>query len=278
VPRLLETVEAVMTPSCQLAEGPVWDDHEGVLWWLDIVGQRLHAWSPDSGEHTVELDRQVSALGLTAGAGFVAATQDGFGTVDPATGAVATLAPLDGPVAMRMNDGKVDPAGRFWAGWMGAAAEPGVGAVYRFDGIVAEPVVPGVTLPNGIGWSPDGSTMYFVDSKSHRLDAFEFAMATGAVGERRTVAAVPAPVLPDGLTVDAGGGIWVALWDGGAVHRYTPSGLLDVVVRLPAGQVTSCAFGGPGLDELYITAATEGLFRCRPGFVGLPADRFAALS
>jgi sugar lactone lactonase YvrE len=150
-------------------------------------------------------------------------------------------------------------------------------------------VLTGATLPNGIDWSPDGTTMYFIDSISGCVDAFAFDMDSGIPGSRRHLIEIPAARgMPDGLTVDSEGFLWVALYRGGALHRYRPDGALDRVVDLPVSLVTSCAFGGPDLGTLFVTTATRGLdeqalrqqpgaggiFRLRPGVEGLPAHRF----
>lgn len=276
MPRLIESLEHVVPLSCGVAEGPVWDPAAEVLWWVDITGSSLHRWRrATASNETLALQTLPGAVAPAAAGGLVAAVAEGFVALDPDTGATSMIVELAGPVPMRMNDGKVDPAGRFWAGLMGGAAEPEVGVLYRLEGGRAEPVLDGLTIPNGIGWSPDASTMYYVDSPTRRLDAFDFDLSTGSIDNRRAIARFDEPVLPDGLTVDSDGGVWVALWDGAAVHRYTPDGELDVVVSVPGPQASSCTFGGPDLDELYITEATTGLYRCRPGFTGLPPTPFA---
>jgi sugar lactone lactonase YvrE len=191
-----------------------------------------------------------------------------------------------------MNDGACDRAGRFWAGTMALDERPGAGALYRLDrdGRVETMLRP-VTISNGIDWTGDDRRMYFIDSPTQSVDLFDFDATTGAIANRRTFVRIPPDAgVPDGLTVDAGEGVWVALWGGGAVHRYTPDGALDCVVRLPVTHPTSCAFGGDDLRDLYITTAAialdarererqahaGGLFRCRPGFVGREPNRFGA--
>ena len=274
--KVLDSVEHLIDVPCELAEGPLWDDSTNVFWWVDITARTLHRWDPDTGEDTaIATPTMVGAVGLTHGSHLIAAVEAGFALLDPATGEVTDLLAVDGPVPMRMNDGKVDPAGRFLAGLMGQGAEENVGVLYRFDGTTAEPVLEGLTIPNGLGWSPDGSTMYYVDSPTRRLDAFDHDEA-GSISNRRTLASFEEPVLPDGLTVDSEGAVWLAFWGGGAVHRYLPSGELDVVIEMPVEEVTSCAFGGPSLDQLFITAASNGVFRCTPGVTGMPSTRFAS--
>jgi len=159
----------------------------------------------------------------------------------------------------RMNDGKCDPAGRFWAGTMSETDDPGAGSLYRLnlDRSVTK-VVSGVTISNGLGWSPDATIMYYVDSLAHGLDGFDFSVDSGEVTARRRIAEIPEEVgLPDGITVDEQGYIWVALHSGGALHRYSPEGDLEARIELPVALVTSCAFGGPDYHDLYITTAVD---------------------
>jgi sugar lactone lactonase YvrE len=188
-----------------------------------------------------------------------------------------------------MNDGKVDPWGCFWAGSMAYDGRPGAGELYRL-GPNGRPSVAlrGLGISNGLDWSPDGRTFYFIDSPDHAVYAFAFDVASNALGERRTLVSVPtADGTPDGLTVDREGHIWVAFWGGSAVRRYAPTGELERTIELPVRQVTSCTFGGPGLDHLFITTAALELsrselerqplaghvFECVPGVTGLARGR-----
>jgi sugar lactone lactonase YvrE len=181
-----------------------------------------------------------------------------------------------------MNDGACDRAGRFFAGTMAEDEATPAGALYRLDpDHVVTRLVAGVTVSNGIGWSPDERLMYYVDSPTRRVDVFDYDPATGAIEGRRPFASLPpGDAVPDGLTVDAEGGVWVALWGGSAVHRYDRAGRLDRVLEIPSVNVTSCAFGGAGLDQLYVTAAagpgeTEGaLYRWPAGVPGQPAHPY----
>ena len=160
-----------------------------------------------------------------------------------------------------MNDGACDPQGRFWAGTMAYDESPGAGALYRLelDGSCTT-VLTGLTIANGIGWSPDARTMYLNDSGTGRVETFSFDGASGAISDRRTLVESDRPgVVPDGLTVDAEGGIWVAWWGGGAVNRYAPDGTLVASIELPVERPTSCAFGGPEVATLFVTTARDGL-------------------
>ncbi len=287
---VIETAEVVVNLGSELGEGPIWDARSGRLVWIDILGRRIHRTHPASGlTESIETPSQVGSVAVRAGGGFVAALADGFWVADPG-GAWRQLATVEADRPdLRFNDGKCDPSGRFWAGSMAHDARPGAGALYRLepDGTVSRALA-GVTISNGLAWSPDGRTMYYIDTPTQRVDALSFDLVTGAVSGRRSIVRIPADMgSPDGMTVDAEGGLWIALWGGSAVHRYV-DGRLAQVVRLPVSQPTSCAFGGPDLDELYITSAWEGLsvtargtqplagaiFRARPGVRGLPAAEF----
>ncbi len=159
-----------------------------------------------------------------------------------------------------MNDGACDPQGRFWFGTLADDVRPGGGALYRLerDGQV-ELVLPDLTISNGLGWSPDGRTMYLADSGPRVVHAYEFNGDAATISNGRVLVSLPEEIgTPDGLTVDADGDVWVAVYGGGRVHRYAPDGVLREVLHLPTPQSTSCAFAGPGLHHLYVTTATEG--------------------
>lgn len=291
VPRL--EAELLIDAHAALGEGPVWDDRENCLWWVDILGGAIHRTDPSSGrDEVVPIGQFVGAVALRASGGLVAAVRDGFVAVDAASGRVDLLAPVEAhDPTMRMNDGKVDPAGRFWAGTMGVVPRPGAGTLYRLDAdLRVTAVLPGTTISNGLDWSLDGRTMYYIDTPTYRVDRFAFEPVSGALTDRRpTVAIREGAGGPDGMTVDAEGYLWVALWDGWAVERYGPDGRLDRRVEVPAQQASSCAFGGPDLDLLFITTAQEGfppggvpdqphaggVFVCRPGVRGRASFRFA---
>lgn len=284
-----DSVEVVVALGARLAEGPVWDARSGRLVWVDVPARRIYLTDVGTGtSDVIEVPLHVGAVVPRAAGGFVAALQDGFWVVGMGQPYPMTRIPEARP-DLRFNDGKCDPTGRFWAGTMAYDAAPAAGALYRLDpdGRVTR-VLDGVTISNGLAWSPDGGTMYYIDTPTQRIDAFTFVPSTGEIRDRRSVVHVPPELgAPDGMTVDADGGLWVALWGGGAVHRYR-DGQLDQVVRLPVSQPTSCAFGGVDLDELYVTSAWDGLssterraqpfagavFRVRSGVRGMPPAVF----
>ena len=249
-----------------LSEGPRWDEERQELLWVDILGRGFHRatvrgdGSPDR-VRTMALDRHVGAVAPVVGGGYVLAAGQGFLFVDEA-GAVRELAqPEAGRVDVRMNDGACDPQGRFWAGTMAYDESPGAGTLYRLelDGRCST-VLTGLTISNGIGWSPGGETMYLSDSGTGSVDAFDFDGATGAISGRRTLVHIDRPgTAPDGLTVDEQGDVWVGLYGGWAVNRYGPDGSLRATVHMPVAQVTSCAFGGHDRRTLFVTTGRERL-------------------
>jgi sugar lactone lactonase YvrE len=278
--------------AADVGEGPLWDDRDDCLWWVDIPNKTVHRTDPTSGRtDVIEVDEQIGALALRESGGLVAAFHDGFGILDEAIGKIKTIAPVEAEDrSTRMNDGKVDPDGRFWAGTTGLDHRPDAGTLYRLGpDLTVTPMLSDLTVSNGLGWSPDGTTMYFIDSTTRCVDAFAFDRADGTISDRRTVVAVREGAgWPDGMTVDAEGFLWVALWGGWAVERYAPDGRLDLRVDVPVEQPASCAFGGRELGTLYITTAAKGLptdgdpaqplagslFMCEPGPRGRRSTRF----
>jgi sugar lactone lactonase YvrE len=249
-----------------LSEGPRWDGERQELLWVDILGCGFHratvtaGGSPDQ-VRTMALDRHVGAVAPVVGGGYVLAAGQGFLFVDEA-GSVRELAqPEAGHLTVRMNDGACDPQGRFWAGTMAYDESPGAGKLYRLelDGR-CDTVLTGLTISNGIGWSPDGGTMYLSDSGAGLVEAFDFDGFSGAIGGRRTLVHVDQPgMAPDGLTVDEQGDIWVAMYGGWTVNCYTPEGSLRTAVPIPVAQATSCAFGGGDRRTLFVTTGRERL-------------------
>jgi sugar lactone lactonase YvrE len=273
----------VAVPLCELGEGPCWDEETQTLYWVDIPAGRVHRLD-SGGEHScVDVGLQVGAVALRRDGGLVVAAGNGFYTLDFGSGALTCLAEAPGQPDTRMNDGKCDRAGRFYAGTMARDESPGQGSFYRLDADhgVTE-LYTGIGISNGVGWSPDDRLMYYIDSLDYRVDVMDYDPDTGQFGDRRPFARLGSgEMVPDGLAVDSEGGVWVAVWGGGVIQRYDAAGALTSVARLPASHVTSCAFGGPELDQLYITTAAGpgrsagALFTCPAGLAGLPAYRYA---
>lgn len=278
-------------PAAVLGESPCWDPHTGRLLWVDIPAGRIHHLVPDTDLHGwYDVGTPVSAVVPRAAGGYGLAVREGFAVLDP-DGTVRVVAEVEADrPGNRMNDGACDEAGRFFAGTKAEDDTPGAGALYRLDpsadaGHRAEPVrvFADVTNSNGIAWSPDGRLLYYVDTGTRRIDVCDYDPRTGTVSHRRPFAEIGAEAgWPDGLAVDAEGAVWVALWEGGAVRRYTPDGRLHRTLYVPARRVTNCAFGGADLDVLYVTtAATDDreplggrLFAFRTGIRGLPAHPY----
>ncbi|MGW5210266.1 SMP-30/gluconolactonase/LRE family protein [Streptomyces sp. NPDC004051] len=252
--------EVAVRAESLLGEGPTWDPATGRLLWIDILNSRVHSYDPATGRRTLRRTEQhVGAVKPRAGGGLVLNLRDGIGLLDPDdTFRWLRHEPVPG---RRGNDAAVAPDGTLWAGTMRYDEATGGGTLTRISGDgTAETVLDDVTVSNGTGWSPDGRLMYYIDTPTRRIDVFDVDAASGSVTGRRPLAVVEDGAgFPDGLTVDAEGCVWVALWDGAAVRRYTPSGALDRVVELPVPRVTACAFGGPGLSDLYVTTARVGL-------------------
>jgi sugar lactone lactonase YvrE len=275
---ILEPTELLL-PYAELGEGPHWDIDSQSLFWVDIPAGLVHRMDA-SGAHTSwDVGMPVGAVVPRTSGGLCVAAGNGFYALDVDTGAVSQIAAAPGLPATRMNDGACDRAGRFYAGSMDHDEAPGRGSFYRLDvdHTVTE-LFDGVGISNGVGWSPDHRLMYYIDSLAYRVDVMDYDVETGAVGERRPFARLGSgEVVPDGLAVDAEGGVWAAVWGGSVIQRYDADGRLTAVVRLPAAYVTSCAFGGPELDQLYITTAAGpgrsagALFTCPAGVQGLPA-------
>jgi len=237
----------------ELGEGPRWDAATGRLLWVDIEGRLLHVSDPETGaDRTIALDNRVG-VGVPMSDGRVlVALADRLAALDLEDESVETLAPMPHGPQLRLNDGACDPQGRFWVGSLELEFAKRAGSLYRYDGKLVE-VLTDVTLSNGIGWSPDGKLMYYVDTVTYGVDVFDF---DGLPVNRRRFATIERGVgAPDGLTVDDEGGVWVALYGGSAVRRYATDGKLEEVVELPARNVTSCCFGGGERRRLFITTA-----------------------
>lgn len=277
-----------------LGECPVWDDRTGLLLRVDALAGAVLTLDPDTGaERRVELGRHVGSVALRAdGEGLLAAAEGGFGTLDPATGAYELLAPVaPGDPAILMNDGACDPAGRFLAGTMSRDAEPGRGALYRFDPPdTAVPVLTGIGISNGLAWDAAGTSLFHVDTLLRRVDRLAYDVDTGQVTGRRPAFDLSGYAgLPDGMAIDAEDCLWVAFWRGGAVRRFRPDGALLEEVAVPVLRTTSCCLGGPDLRDLYVTTARRSIravppdveelagavFRYRVAVPGAPVRRWA---
>ncbi|TFV70277.1 SMP-30/gluconolactonase/LRE family protein [Blastococcus sp. CT_GayMR19] len=277
--------EQVTGPVAYHGEGPVWSPRWGGLRWVDMLAGDILSLDESGSVRRHHVGTIAAAVRPRAGGGAVIAVERGFALEDP-DGTVTALDPVWDDDSVRMNEGGCDPDGRFWCGSMAYDKRAGAAALYRLDPDgSAHRVLDGVTISNGLDWSPDGSIAYYDDTATGRVDVFDYDPAAGLTG-RRPFVELTRGERPDGLTVDSEGGVWVALNGSGVVRRYRPDGVLAEVVELPTAQVTACTFGGPGLDQLFITTSREGmapdedpvagsLFRADVGVRGLPVREFA---
>jgi sugar lactone lactonase YvrE len=256
--------EVVVRTRAEVGEGPIWDPDSETLIWVDITGAAVHRFDPETGyDECMDVGVDVGAVAVRASGGLVMAAADGFRTLD-ADGSQTLLVEVEAQdPGMRMNDGKCDRYGRFWAGTMAydEAGPAGLGKLYRLDpDLSVRPMLDGVSISNGIDWSPDDRLMYFIDSRTRRVDVFDFDIDDGAIANRRTLTEVDLALgFPDGMTVDANGDLWVAVWGGSRVVHYAPDGSERGVVRFPVSQTSSCAFGGVDRRDLYVTSAARGI-------------------
>jgi sugar lactone lactonase YvrE len=288
-------VELLVDAKAEIGEGPSWDERESVLHWVDIPNGQVHTYDSKS-----RVDRVVSVRGYAssvvpyAGDGdrVVVTQQHRISLLDLTTGELSKIADVEGDLrGNRFNDGKCDTRGRLWAGTMNIKQDAPTGALYRFEGVRVKRMVSRVTISNGMGWSPDDSTMYYIDTPTLIVSAFDYDADRGTISRRRKLINFSGQEgKPDGMTVDDEGMLWVAQWGGFRVSRWNPkTGEMIGHLAVPAANVSSCCFGGKELDELYITTARNktnpallrrypkagGLFRAKPGVRGLPTNRFS---
>lgn len=252
-------VRVAVAARALVGEAPIWDAATTLLHWVDILAGQIHSTELSTGRTTtLTVPTLVGAAAPRAAGGFVAATTDGFAEVSPQGELHTRLAIL--PDGIRMNDAKCDSRGRFWAGSTAMDFAPGRGALHLLSpDWTSQLVLDNLTQPNGLGWSPDDRTFYLVDTAERELTAFDFDPDTTRLSHRRTLVAFINDRIPDGLTIDAAGCLWVALWGGSRLERYDPEGQLLDVLPLPVIQPTSCTFAGTHRDVLCVTSASEGL-------------------
>ena len=284
--------ECVLDAKAVLGEGPVWREETQDLVWVDIESARVCCFNPATGENeTWEVGEKPGLAVPTQRGDLILGTSVGFVRLDLASG---VLSPIIDPEQdlpnNRFNDGKVDPEGRLWAGTMGMDESPNVGSFYRLNrNLSVDKLFDRVSISNGLAWTSDQETFYYIDSPTRRVDVFNCDMAAGTVSNRQTAFELPDGMgYPDGMCIDNEGMLWVALWQGWGVARFAPGGALLAKVEVPVECVTSCCFGGENWDELYITTSSRdldeagraaqplagGVFRCRTGIGGLPTNLF----
>lgn len=272
------SAELVYDGKAELAEGPVW--HEGALWWVDIFAGTLNRLDSGTGINSSRATGDFLGAAVPAADGsWLLARRHQIVRMDWQTGQMETLTSLDGPQdRLRFNDGKCDPRGRFLVGTMHRDGATGTAVLYQFSGGRVKRMLEGITVSNGMDWSPDGTRFYYADSPTGRVDVFDYDPDTGNIGNRRPlITLAPGQGVPDGLCCDANGNLWLALWEGGAVACFDgQSGALLERIDLPVAKVTSCCFGGDALDHLFITTAWEGNNRARRDAEPLAGGIFVA--
>jgi sugar lactone lactonase YvrE len=285
------SAELAIKLDCNLGEGPFWDSSKQELYFVDISNKQVHIFTPSSKSiQTITFDQEIGAVLLGHDSQLIVAARDGLYAATRDGDLKTLLAPIDfGDASIRCNDAKCDANGRIWVGTMAFDFKAGAASLYSFDSENLKEVLSDLTIANGLGWSPDQKTMYFIDSMTSRVDSFDFDLTSGELSNRKPFVHFDDPgVIPDGMTTDEDGGIWVALFGGSAVRRFDASGKLTHTVSVPATQVTSCCFGGPDMSELYITTAqyamdaetlskdplAGSLFRVKTSFKGSASNRY----
>lgn len=278
-----------------LGESILWDDRSERLYWVNTHERQIWSWSPWSGgaPRILELEKRIGAIGLRESGGLVAGLESGFALIDLQTGQTRKISSVEDELpTTRLNDGRVDPAGRFVCGGMDEAdPQRGISALYccRADHSVSR-LMSGITCTNSLCWSPDGAILYFTDMPARRIEALDYDLISGRVANRRLFADLSGePGWADGSIVDAEGFLWNAQWQGAKIVRYAPDGSVDREYVLPVSNPTCLAFGGPDYETLFVTTAKFGLsgeqllgepfaghlFAFRPGVRGRPETRFA---
>jgi xylono-1,5-lactonase len=242
-------------------EGPVWVEREVALYWVNITGRKIHRLNESGNTREWDTPARVGAIAPRAGGGFIAATDKGFAHLDLDSGSFNTIAdPEPDLPGNRFNDGKVDRSGRFWAGTMDDKEREATGSLYRLDADCSwSKVDEDYYVTNGPAFSPDGQRMYHNDSARQLTYVFGLDEAGNASNRQVLIRFAGGEGYPDGMTVDREGCLWIAFWDGWCVRRFTADGKHLADIPLPVQRPTSCAFGGPGLDKLYVTSARIGL-------------------
>lgn len=278
--------ELLLDAKASLGEGPAWDAKTEILYWVDILEKRIYAGL----ELFAQLDDFIGCLAPRKNGNLILGKRASFVNLDPASLRETVLAALGEPPKNRINDGKCDPAGRFLAGTMDMNEKEAGGSLYSFDGKQVARLLGGIRISNGLAWSPDHRTFYYIDTPTREVRAFDYDLETGGIADPHAAIRVPESLgWPDGMTSDMQGNLWIALWGGAQVTRWDPrSGRLLERIPVPALQTSSCVFGGKDMNELFITSArvgmseadlkkyplSGGLFRVATKIEGMPTFEF----
>ena len=279
-------VELILDAKAALGEGPAWDEKTQTLYWVDILGKRIYAGT----EVLAELDEYVGCLAPTKNGHLIIGKHASFVDLDPATSQQTLLAALNEPATTRLNDGKCDPAGRFLAGSMDLNESDPIGSFYSYDGKSTRTLFKDVTISNGMAWSPDYKTFYYIDTPTCEVRAYDYDLKTGEISNRRRAFEVPNSLgWADGMTSDVEGNLWIAMWGGAQVTRWNPNtGQLLEQIPVPALQASCPVFGGKDRNVLFITSARKmmstadlnkyplsgGLFKLETKYEGMPTFEF----
>lgn len=283
--------ELLFDTKATLGEGPVWDSRTQSIYWIDILEKRIYR----GGDVLVQLDHLIGCISPRKSGGLIVASGNpgrlSFASLNLDSAQLTPLASLrDEPSNNRFNDGKCDPRGRFLAGTMDMGEKDPFGSFYSFDGQSTTKLLGRVTISNGLAWSPDHKTLYFIDTPTREVKAFDYDLESGAIANPRLAVSIPESFgWPDGMTSDTQGNVWIAMWGGAQITKWDPNtGELLEQIPVPAKNVSSCVFGGTNRNELYITSArkgldeaalkqyplTGGLFRLETGVEGMPTFEF----
>ena len=286
-------VELVLDAKATLGEGAIWNNENNRLYWVDIIGKTLNIYNPFTGDNRGLRTGQMIGTVVPANSGkAIVALKNGIYEIDVVTGTKSFIVDPENEIeSNRFNDGKCDPAGRFWAGTMSLTQEKNKGALYRFDGdSIIHKMIENVSISNGIVWSNDHTKMYYIDTPMQKVMGYDYDNETGEISNAQVAVEISNDIgHPDGMTIDEMGNLWIALWGGAAVGCWNPvTGKMIRKIEVPAKNVTSCAFGNEDLGTLYITTARQGLnedelekyplsgglFKVSPGVKGVPAYFF----
>jgi sugar lactone lactonase YvrE len=254
---MTNTPQLLFDARAELGEGPFWDARNQTLHWLDILNKRVYA----GADLLAQLDEFIGCAALCRDGGLILALKNSIVDLQPDSAKRTVLAALSEPANNRLNDGKCDPAGRFLAGSMDMNETDPTGALYSFDGKAVTKLLSGITISNGLTWSPDHKTFYYTDTPTRQVTAFDYDLATGQIANPRPAVRVPDGLgWPDGMTSDTDGNLWIAMWGGAQITKWDPrTGRLLDQIPMPVPQPSSCIFGGADLNELYVTSARKGL-------------------
>jgi len=249
---------------CMLGEGPVWDADRQTICWIDILKGEIHEFSvKDNSLKTIGSNQLIGSIAICEDGNFLAALKTGLGKVNRDNGEINIFSSPESHLREnRFNDGKCDPAGRFWVGTMSHLETPDAGSVYvlDIDGSINKKITK-TTISNGMAWSPDEQTFYFIDTPTSTVMAYRYDKESGEITAPESVITIPiADGYPDGMTIDEEGMLWIAHWNGWQISRWNPkNGQKLLKLPLPVANVTSCTFGGEGLNDLYITTARKDI-------------------